>query len=60
MKIPWEQVRKDLGIEEEYLNENEFRESIAKQIENNCKGIVPQYAPCSHCQDAADIVRNSI
>lgn len=37
-----------------------LRERLAAEIEQSCKGIVPQYFPCSHCQDAADIVRGSL
>ena len=43
------------------LTASEFlRERLATEIEQSCKGIVPQYFPCSHCQTAADIVRGAV
>ena len=37
-----------------------LRERLATEIEQSCKGIVSQYVPCSHCQNAADIVRGAV
>jgi len=37
-----------------------LRERLATEIEESCKGIVPQYYPCSHCQNSADIVRGTL
>jgi ribosomal protein L18 len=39
------------------IAEEALRERIAQEVESMCQGIVPMYRPCSHCQDAAKIVR---